>query len=242
MLSVIAAGISAIGGGIASAQAAKAQKKAANTIQAATTAQAEAVNRLAQPYQDVLNYALPQMKSAVGQYGAQVGKNDPLLAAEHGQNVTDINRAKTRALLNSSRFWGVTGNAGRGRGEALRIGQTATETENRENLSYGGLQRDFRQQALDRWFGATGQLAGIGGQGTNLAVHAAGIQAGGVQTAAGMKADAASSLYGDIGAGLGSISGAYIGDYQMKQRKKMLDRIYGPSGSRRKWTSVVVGG
>ncbi len=149
------------------------------------------------------------------EFAGRVGTTDPFLEAQHAENERLINRTERQSLGASSRYFGSRGNIGRGRGEAFRIEQGATEARNRENLAYGTAQRDYGLQMGNRYAGILGQLTGYGAQ-------AAGIGARALQN----RADAKSQVYDAAGAGLGDVLGAWQGgveeeDYLRRQREAL---------------------
>ena len=200
---------------------AQAQKKAAEkqaaAIQAAANKQAATLRGLAAPYKGLLDYSLPATKSLVDtQIMPTVGKEDPLLTAEHGMNLTGIGRGTNRALAKSKSYWTGTGNVGKLRGEQLAIGQSGVEATNRENLGYGTSQANYKRTRLGLAMDALNGLTQTGNVGTNMLANAAGVEAGGATSAAGVNLEAGNQMYSDIG----TIAGIPIGVWLDAQAKK----------------------
>lgn len=172
-------------------EAEKAAKARAEVVERAARYQSEQLRALAQPYMEQMNYAMPAFRNLITtSYVSQVGKDNPYLAAGHQADLNSIHRQESSGLANASRYWGLAGNLSRGRGEALRIAQNATEAANAENLGYGKSQMDYRNQASDRFANALSALSRMASPGLGLMTDAAGVQASGITNAAGIRASA----------------------------------------------------
>lgn len=161
------------------------------------------------------------------QIGSQVGKESAILKAQHGTNLTNINRNKEGALANSLMNWQATGNAGRGRGEAIRINQNATEAANAENLGYGIGQQNYKDATVDRFASGLGNLTQMGLQGLSPAMAAVSTLNQGKQNAIAMQSQASGDMYNDIGSLVGTIYGDYEAKQNNKQQLDMLKKIFG---------------
>jgi hypothetical protein len=202
------AGLGAVGA-IASAfgQNSAAQEEA-NAIQQAAAQQAQTLNNLAGPWMSGVSNDLTAYKNLVfGQYGSQVGQNDPFLTAARNESLSTIAQNKQAGIAAAK--YGSGANVSRTRGGILAADQNATAQTNQVNMAYGQGQRAYRNQTADRFSGGLSNLLGYGQYGTGIAANAANVQANGAMTAAGIIGGARSSFFGD----LGQLSGLPIGNY-----------------------------
>ncbi|MHB1000472.1 MAG: hypothetical protein ACYC27_14630 [Armatimonadota bacterium] len=200
----------------------QAMKQAAEAIKMSGRNAANGLREAASPYLQEAKTALPAYSKMVfGEYGSKVGQDDPYLKAAHETNMQGIGREKNKALATSNRAFRF--NPGRGRGEALRIGQSATEMTNRENLRYGQGQSDYRTGMADKFTGGLDRLVGFGNTGLNLQTTAANMQMSAEQQAAGMIGGAKSEFYGDLGELAGIPMGEYMANQDLSRMKKLYD-------------------
>jgi hypothetical protein len=181
----VGAVVGAAGSVIAGSQAQSAAKKAANAQVRAAEIEDARLRELAEPSLKAQQYALPALESAIkSQYATKLGKESPTIAAQHGINLTDINRQKSAALGTARNYWATTGNTGRGRGEELQIARTATEAANKENLSYAASQESYKNTNTSNLVNSLSNLAGLGSTGVTTAAAGAQALAQGQTTAA----------------------------------------------------------
>jgi len=208
---------------------ARQQKKAANklgdTIKTATAEEAARLRELAAPGLEASQYAFPRLKSAITNMYGNVNKENPYLAAAHKMNVTGIQRGATKATSESTRYWQSMGNLGRSRGERLRISRGATEETGRENLAYGVGQQTYKDTNTARLIQALESLASLGGSSMAPAMGAAQTEAQGQISAAGVKAQASSDLWGDIGALGGTLYGSMEAKAEAERNRKWLELL-----------------
>jgi len=211
-----AAGLPVIGGIIgANAQSSAAAQQAA-AIQNATDSYLSYAKSTAAPYLSAGITGLNGMKSMLSNYyGSKIGKDNPLLTAEHAQNTSDINKSTNAALADSARTYSATGNSGRGLGSALRIGQQATEAQNKENLNYLGQQENYKNTNATNYMNGLNSLAGYGSTGLGSVMSASGNALNGQISAANSlyngQIGSANELMSGIFGGLGYLQGS---DYQ----------------------------
>jgi len=187
-------------------KAAKAQKSAAGQQMA-----------MAAPYMKAAGIALPQMTRLVtGQMVPEVGKESPILAGEHRENLAGIGRVGRQETGAAKRFWGTTGNVGRGRGELSRLAFATTGATNRENLAYGGAQEGYKRSRMAEAMGGLSTLAGLGSQGLGAGV-----------TGAQGYGNAASSVWQNFGDVIGQGVGSYQAQMENKRLMDLLERYYG---------------
>jgi hypothetical protein len=235
-------------GGVLSLFGAGQQKKAmqaqANAIRDAARIQAESTERLAAPFTDAANWSMPLLKGAtIDLFGSKVGKKNPFLEAMHGENLEEIDKEKSKATASSDFFWKGSGNLGRGRGEQLRIGQSATDAKNRENLSYGMAETADQDKRIADYFNALGSMASYGQAG--LAPMLTGIQnryQGDVE-AAGVKAGATTGMWGDFGLLLGDYVGRQNANEQSQLFRDMWAQSFNtPTATKKKKPTLWSGG
>ncbi len=179
---VVAAAVIGAGATVYSqAQSAKSQSRA-------TAAQ----QKLAEPGLTAQQYALPQLQALISsQLIPQAGRESPLLATAHRQNVEEIGETTQNQRKAAAFNWGRSGNIGRARGEIFRAGMTGSKALAKENLSYGQSQEAFKAESIAKPINALLALSGQGGQSLGIASNA-------ITQENAYKQD----MYGDI-AGLG---------------------------------------
>jgi len=133
------------------------------------------------------DYYAPELAARKNLMG-KLGKESPLLAARHKENVRRVQQQEASAKALARGRAERLGTPGAGRYEAARVSASATDLLNKENLEYAQLQ----QEQLDRTIGA---LLGRGEAGMAIA------------GAMGEKGAIGSSLIGDIGTALGGYTG-----------------------------------
>lgn len=203
----------------------KAAQAQAEAMERASMRNAELQRELAAPYLEQAKFALPKLRESIMSLLApQAGKDDPFIAAQHKTNLSGIDKEADKATASSARLWGSTGNTGRGRGEALRIGQSALDAKNRENLSYGLTQKNVRDNSTSRFIQSLSGLAGLGSTGLTPAMNAASSQMQGEIGAAGIRADATNDIWGDLSAMFGDYVGRRDADKQNALIMKMLEK------------------
>ena len=139
-------------------QAADAQKEAADEQM-----------QMAAPYLQEAKLALPQLRAlAQGYYAPRVGKDNPLIAAQHQLSLGNIARAKRVGMANITHQFATTGNVGRSRGEQLRLANQLLQSQNQENLGYGQAQQAYRDSTAAQYENILNALIGVGNQGLSL--------------------------------------------------------------------------
>jgi hypothetical protein len=195
-------------------QGKKSADKQADAIKQSAQTERDAQLELAKPYSEAASFALPKMRSILmSQIAPTIGKENPYLASAHKLNTGNILRSKQGMLETSKRFWGASGNSGRGRGEALRIEQNATDAENQENLAYGETQQNYKDANTNRFLQGLTSLAGYGTMGLQTASRGIATAADGEMVAANIRGAGRQSFFGDIG----SLAGIPIGQYLAEQ-------------------------
>jgi len=154
-----AAGIGFIGSLYAANQAADAQKEGAN-----------AQMQMAAPYLREAALALPRLRALAERYYApRAGKDSPFLRAGHLENLAELERANRRSLAEIEHTYASRGNLGRARGERLRLTGELLGATNRENLSYGLAQENYRDSTAAQYQELLAALASLGGTGMRYA-------------------------------------------------------------------------
>jgi hypothetical protein len=129
--------------------------------------------RLSRPMYDAQKRGLGGMWDTIQRLIApSAGQASGALKAGHAENLERIEKQKANALAQSRFFNESTGNLGRGRGEALRIAQGATDALNSENLSYAGAQEDYKLAGTGRLFDALSSYSGQGSGGLSAMIGA----------------------------------------------------------------------
>jgi hypothetical protein len=179
------------------------------------------MSALAAPYTQAGTAALPALSRLIGTYlQPRVGKESALLRTQHALSLQGITKGQRSALARSRLYWGGTGNVGRGRGEALRIGQAGTEATNLENLQYGLGQEQFKRQGVTDYLNALMGQAGLGLQGANIAV-------GGIQTrAAGQQ-----QFWGDIAGIMQGITATLEEQQRARQEQNWMGNLFAGTGN-----------
>jgi type II secretory pathway pseudopilin PulG len=219
-----AAGIPVIGGMLGSSAQQQAANAQAAAIQAAANNYMQQVNTAAAPSLSAGVTGLTGLKRMAGYYGSKLGQESDILNAQKAAALSGINRQRQAALAESNRMWLTSGNAGRGRGEALRIGQAATEAANKTNLGFAQAQDAYKGANANTYSNLLSGLAGFGSQGLGAVSGASG-------NVLNSNLSAANSLYGgQIGgatdmmsglmAGLGMLQGDKYMKMFMEEKKK----------------------
>ncbi len=183
-----AAGIGAVGAGVASYFNYRAQKSYLKWLKK-YLAPDLAAKKVALP-------ALTQL--ALGYYGPKLGKGSSILASQHTLNLGDISRQLGMAQRSSARYWGLRGDTGRGRGEALRIRMAGSRARALENLGYAQGQEQYKQGNAAMYGDILSRLGGLGAAGNSLAGSVAEL---------GMTAS--QGFYGDLAAFFGDMAANY---------------------------------
>jgi hypothetical protein len=200
-----------------SSMQAGATKKAAAQMLAAGNQTAQEMQGYAAPYQAEGAWALPMQRGYIqSEILPRVGQNDPYLLASHRQNLAGIGRSEQHALASSKRYWGMTGNVGRSRGEQLRIMAQWTEARNRENLGYGQAQTAYKRQSLGDAMSALGNEVSLGQFGVQMAAEGSRSRMAGAQAAAGYQSQ--SPMGGFLGELGGTMAGYGLMNRAMKKR------------------------
>ena len=170
----IGMGVGALLGAAGASKSGKAAKKAASATERAAQIEDQRLRDLSVPFLEQAKFALPALRSTIMQNVAKnVGTESPYIKAEHNINLGEIAKGEQAASQASSGYWNRVGDVGRGRGEQLRIAQAATETRNKENLTYGGTRETARQTALSQFVNALSGLASQGQAGMQPAMMGA---------------------------------------------------------------------
>ena len=220
----MAAGIPVIGGMLGSSAQQQAANAQAAAIQAAANNYMQQVNTAAAPSLSAGVTGLTGLKRMAGYYGSKLGQESDILNAQKADALSGINRQKQQALAESNRTWLASGNAGRGRGEALRIGQAATEAANKANLGYGTAQDAYKSANAGTYSNLLSGLAGFGSQGLG-AVSGAGANVLNSNMAAANsiyneQISAAGDSMSGLMAGLGMLQGDKYMKMFMEEKKK----------------------
>jgi hypothetical protein len=146
---------------------------------------------------------------------SRIGQQNPYLKEGYEQGVSGVNQDKARALAGSKLRYGATGNTGRGRGEQLRINESATDAKNQLALGYGQSQMNYKLGNEATYAGLLGQVGSFAGIGANLV--SGGANAG--MQSAQMEAEAGSTM-ANAWSGFG---GAIFGMGQSNDLNKRLD-------------------
>lgn len=200
MSAVTSAGLGAVGSLLGASQSSRAASRRAEEARKASRKAAAELRGLAGPYMEQAEYAMPRFRSLIeSQYATQVGEDNPLLAAEHEQNLSNISKQQNSALADSKRYWGSMGDLSRSRGEALRIGRDATDEMNRENLGYGTQQQSYRSSTADRLANALSVLNSMASPGLKLMEGASEMEASGGLNAANIRAKGDQEFWDALG-------------------------------------------
>lgn len=124
------------------------------------------------------------------QLEGKLGKESPLLAAQHQFALQDINQEEAAQLTGSEGYWKRMGNEGRARGEKWRLRGEATRARAEEALSYGQNQQQYKDYVMRMILGSGGPE----GQAIGEVIR----DRGAIQ----------SSFLGQVGTGLGTFLGA----------------------------------
>jgi hypothetical protein len=221
----------------------KSADKQADAIKQSAQTERDAQIELARPYSEAASFALPKMRSILmSQIAPTIGKENPYLASAHKLNTGNILRSKQGMLETSKRFWGASGNSGRGRGEALRIEQNATDAENQENLAYGETQQNYKDANTNRFLQGLTSLAGYGTMGLQTASRGIATAADGEMAAANIRGAGRQSFFGDIGLLAGIPIGDYLAEQDWARMRSLQQNSSGSSGSNRSGDAGVSGG
>lgn len=198
----------ALAGPLLSLGASSSARRAARRAQEIANQQAGVVENAYAPLKGLFDRSLPLMeRQGYNLYGSKVGKKSDILEGERRLALSDIDKNEKRALAASSMFHGMSGNTGRGRGEALRIGASATDQKNRARLGFAGAQEDYMDRNAGNYMGFLGGMTNLGAQSIQGTVQAAGIRAGGAQTANQIRADANQGMWNSLAGTVGDMWG-----------------------------------
>jgi hypothetical protein len=138
---------------------------------------------LARPYHEAAEYALPALRNlASGYFANRLGKENAYLRAGHAENLAQIGRQERTAGAASTSHWMNAGNVGRGRGEQLRIAESALRSRNAENLNYGAQQQQYKDTSAQQLANLYGMLGNLGSQGMEAGIASAQTRLAGVNS------------------------------------------------------------
>lgn len=240
-MSFLSAALGIAGSLFGANRAQRAANQQANTILEANQERTAMLRELAAPYEEAGLYGMDRLKALIsGSLAPAVGRESPILAGEHQENLLGIGRDTGRQLAGSTRYWTGAGNVGRGRGEGLRIQRAGTDARNRENLRYGGLQEDYKDRALGRYQGALGAMADYGRTGTSLMAGAANAGYEGAVQAAGVRGAGQQAFAEDLGALGGTLFGSWEADRERRLMQPYLDKALGTGGDVTGYDTMLV--
>jgi len=190
------------------------------------------LTQLSQPLLNQMNIGLGNMGNLVyGYMGGKVGKKSSLIESQRQQSLANIGRQKQAGLAANAFNWAGSGNVGRARGGALRIGESAQSAANQANLQSAIGQENYMNTNLQNYMNSLSGLTSMGMQGLQPAMQALGVLQQGTAASVGMKSQASSNFANE----LGTLVGQYIPDTTQdmlnQQYQDILRQIMGSLGT-----------
>lgn len=137
--------------------------KSASDRQARAAEKAAEPNALlAKQLADMRTQLFPDMLSTVKRYYAgSTQETDPLLLAQHEENLADIDATTAQSKRDADAMWAERGDPARGYGAKLRLTNQGLLARGRENTNYATISDALKNDKMSRYMNAAGSLAGM---------------------------------------------------------------------------------